>query len=197
LNYDNGSLRLGSGNVDYRLDGQGRGHVVLLHGRNSHSGTWRKNFPALVERNLVFAPTLPTRQGTLSPGTIADYAECVAEAAGELGIPDAAVVGNSMGGWVAMRLALLYPRMFSRLVLEDTAGAESEEAGSLERASVPTMIVWGEHDSILGVGVGRQLHSRFSGSSFELVKGVGHVPHWERPEEFNRLLSACLNLRAR
>ncbi len=197
MNYDNGSLRLGSGNVGYRLEGRSGGNVVLLHGRNSHSGTWRKNFPALVERNLVFAPSLPTRRGMLSPGTIADYAACVAEAAGELGISDAAVVGNSMGGWVAMRLALLYPRTFSRLVLEDTAGAESEEAGSLERAFVPTMIVWGEHDSILGAGVGRQLHSRLSGSSLELVKGAGHVPHWERPEEFNRLLTAYLNVRAR
>jgi pimeloyl-ACP methyl ester carboxylesterase len=41
---------------------------------------------------------------------------------GRLGIERAAVVGHSMGGGVAMRLALLYPERVSRLVLVDSIG---------------------------------------------------------------------------
>jgi pimeloyl-ACP methyl ester carboxylesterase len=197
LNYDNRTMRVGTVEVGFRLDGQGGSHVVLLHGKNSHSGTWRKNFPALVGTNMVFAPSLHSLSGEVTSDIVGSYANVVAEMAVDLGISDAAVVGNSMGGWVAIRLALLDPKRFSRLVLEDTAGATSDEARALGSAPVPTLIIWGENDGIFRVGVGRELSSRLPGSSFQMVRGAGHIPHWERPDEFNGLLNGFLSLRAR
>jgi pimeloyl-ACP methyl ester carboxylesterase len=34
--------------------------------------------------------------------------------------------------------------------------------------------------------LGRALHQQLAGSQFKLIHGVGHVPMWEKPQEFNQ-----------
>ncbi len=51
----------------------------------------------------------------------------------------------------------------------------------------PTLIIWGEHDTIVPVVLGQALTQQLIGSQFTLIKGAGHVPMWEKPAEFNRL----------
>ena len=50
----------------------------------------------------------------------------------------------------------------------------------------PTLIIWGEHDTIVPLALGQALHRQLTGSQFNLIHGVGHVPMWEKPKEFNQ-----------
>ncbi|HZS14808.1 MAG TPA: alpha/beta fold hydrolase [Candidatus Dormibacteraeota bacterium] len=115
------------GDVDAHWLAAGRGApVLLIHGLGNSSRVWRRVMPDLARHHRVVAPDLPgfghsspTRQRPL----LEAYTEFLAGLLERIspGVP-AAIVGNSVGGAVAMRLALTHPRLVSRLVLVDPAG---------------------------------------------------------------------------
>jgi pimeloyl-ACP methyl ester carboxylesterase len=82
--------------------------LVLLHGVTDTPRTWDLIRPLLEERYDVLAPTLlghhggPAFTGDATPGAIADQAERDLDAAG---IDTAHLVGNSLGGGIALELA--------------------------------------------------------------------------------------------
>jgi pimeloyl-ACP methyl ester carboxylesterase len=95
--------------------------VVLLHGAGDQAGTWARVVPALLPHYLVVAPDLPGHgdsepsSGPLSVGTIVDgLADTLAHVCGATPL---AIVGNSLGAWVAMLLAVRGPKPAERLVL--------------------------------------------------------------------------------
>ena len=51
-------------------------------------------------------------------------------------------------------------------------------------AALPTLIVWGERDSIIPLRHGREAHAAMPGSRFEVFAGAGHMPHADDPERF-------------
>ena len=58
----------------------------------------------------------------------------------------------------------------------------------LARVRAPTLIVWGEHDSVVPPAVGEQLRAQVPGSRLVVIPGAAHNPMWDRPAEFNRAL---------
>ena len=56
-------------------------------------------------------------------------------------------------------------------------------------AVLPTLIVWGERDSIIPVSHGEAAHEAMPGSRFERFEGAGHMPHDADPERFARVLT--------
>jgi pimeloyl-ACP methyl ester carboxylesterase len=50
----------------------------------------------------------------------------------------------------------------------------------------PTLVIWGEHDAICPVAIGRRIVSLVANSHLVVVEGAAHNPMWERPEEFDR-----------
>ena len=56
-------------------------------------------------------------------------------------------------------------------------------------AEVPTLIIWGDHDSIIPVEQGRVTHEAIPGSRLEIFEGSGHFPHCEQPDRFCRVLT--------
>ena len=84
--------------------------VVLLHGFTATWRCWLPVLPELVARYDVFAPTLTGHDG--GPESTPGMAHSLADAAGhveaqldEVGIDTAHIVGNSMGGALALELA--------------------------------------------------------------------------------------------
>ncbi len=105
----------------------GRGSPVLLvHGLGNSSLVWRRVIPGLARGHRVIAPDLPGF-GHSSPIHADDLLHAYTDFLAELlqhtgrGVP-AAVVGNSVGGALALRLALTRPELVSNLVLVDPAG---------------------------------------------------------------------------
>jgi pimeloyl-ACP methyl ester carboxylesterase len=54
---------------------------------------------------------------------------------------------------------------------------------------LPTLIVWGERDSIIPVEHGVAAHEAMPGSRFEVFPGAGHMPHDADPDRFAALLT--------
>jgi pimeloyl-ACP methyl ester carboxylesterase len=53
---------------------------------------------------------------------------------------------------------------------------------------VPTLLLWGSRDKAVYPSSIRPLQARLKNSALVLMKGVGHLPYEEVPEEFNRVL---------
>jgi pimeloyl-ACP methyl ester carboxylesterase len=82
--------------------------LVCLHGFMDTARTWDLVLPALERQHEVLALTLPGHAGgaalpaELDEGTLADAVE---RAMDDAGLEDAVLVGNSLGGFVALQLA--------------------------------------------------------------------------------------------
>ena len=55
-------------------------------------------------------------------------------------------------------------------------------------SAVPTMLVWGDHDTIIPVEHALTAHEAMPGSRLEIFPGVGHFPQSEDPERFVEVL---------
>jgi pimeloyl-ACP methyl ester carboxylesterase len=97
--------------------------VVLLHGLFGAGQNWGAIRAALAPRFRVITPDLRNHgaSGRDADMTYAAMAGDVAATMDALGIPRAAVLGHSMGGKVAMALALAHPDRVARLVVADIA----------------------------------------------------------------------------
>lgn len=102
--------------------------VVLLHGLSASSRWWAKNVDALAEKHLVAAVDL-TGFGRSSgffglPATIPSFGDVTALLARWLETFDEPVhlVGHSMGGQIAIRLAAERPDLVRSLMLVNSAG---------------------------------------------------------------------------
>jgi 3-oxoadipate enol-lactonase len=102
--------------------------LVLVHGWTGAASNFVELAPLLARRFRVLIPDLPGHGGSSSlpaaPNMDA-YADRVRDVAAVEGMLPAAVVGHSMGGLVALRLALRRPDDVSALVLAASAGIES------------------------------------------------------------------------
>jgi pimeloyl-ACP methyl ester carboxylesterase len=56
-------------------------------------------------------------------------------------------------------------------------------------ALLPTLIVWGERDSIIPAAHGEAAHAAMPGSRFECFAGAGHMPHADAPRRFSDALT--------
>lgn len=181
--------------------GSGPMNILLLHGLNSYSGTWKKNVDFLSKYGRVRAPTLP--RVDIARVAPREFVTSLSETV--LGLMDAerfnraTLFGNSMGGWLCMYIAIHYPERVNGLVLVDTAGVSesaspadhpSEVIGKVSAISQPVLIVWGEDDEVLPVSLARTLHSKVAHSRLEIVEGAGHIPHLQKPEVFNDIIAS-------
>ena len=53
----------------------------------------------------------------------------------------------------------------------------------LYRATVPTLVLWGESDTFAPVAYGQKLAKALPHASFETISKAGHFPHIEQPNE--------------
>ena len=114
--------------VAYRAAGKGP-VVLLVHGMAGSSVTWRHIMPALSQRFTVVAPDLlghgqsDKPRGEYSLGAHTDTLRDLLDA---LGHRRATVVGQSLGGGIAMQLAYQFPERCERLVLVNSGGLGRE-----------------------------------------------------------------------
>jgi len=133
-----------------------------------------------------------------------------------------AVIAQSMGGVVAIRLALRYPQLVSHLVLVATSGGvdvaafggadwradyldafphaarwiidhRSDHGADLSRIACPALLLWGDRDPISPVAVGRHLLSRLPAATLQVIEGGEHDLGKARAAEIAPLVRAHLN----
>ena len=106
--------------------------VLLVHGHSGSWQNWLENIPHLAQSHRVVAPDLPGFGRSEMPAeriSIEAYARIVAQLCQALGIGGAAIVGNSMGGFVGAQICVDFPDRVSGLVLVSAAGLSTRYMG--------------------------------------------------------------------
>lgn len=102
--------------------------LVLLHGLGDTNRSWSLVLPELAKAHRVYAPDLRGHGKTSAPPCCyarADLAYDVVSFMDAMRIERAAVIGHSLGSFVAQHLAAQYPARVSRLVLIGSADSPS------------------------------------------------------------------------
>jgi 2-hydroxy-6-oxonona-2,4-dienedioate hydrolase len=103
--------------------------VILLHGLGANAGMWVANIGALSEHNHVIALDqigFGHSDKPLIDYRIATFVDFLYGFMQAQKIAKATLVGNSLGGWIALDFALQHPEMVEKLVLVDAAGLSFE-----------------------------------------------------------------------
>jgi pimeloyl-ACP methyl ester carboxylesterase len=125
--------------VRYRVDGAGE-PVVLLHGIGRSLEDWTEQHEPLGHRFRVYSVDLPGfgwSEPLADPHTLAAHARFVEDFLDTVGAGGPAhLVGNSLGGAVAMQVAAQAPQRVASLVLVDSAGFGREVALALRLLAI-------------------------------------------------------------
>lgn len=194
--------------------------VIFLPGASGAASFWAPvadRLPARWPTRLLSWPGAGTEPHDPSIG---GYEDLVAMAAGEIG-DSTDLVAQSMGGAVAIGLALRYPQKVRRLVLVATSGgldvtlfdAEDwraeyrsehphaaawvtdervDHSTDLRAIQIPVCLIWGDHDPISPPAVGRALNAVLPHSTLHIVAGGTHAMANERPDDIAPLITEHL-----
>jgi pimeloyl-ACP methyl ester carboxylesterase len=121
--------------------------VLSLHGMGG-AGKWEAHHMALGTVTRTYVPQLPGWPEGRPPagiGSIQDYAALVVEFLDAVGIDQGILLGHSIGGWIALSIAVTHPERVSRLILVDAMGLEVASApapdlSTLDEASFATAV---------------------------------------------------------
>jgi pimeloyl-ACP methyl ester carboxylesterase len=99
--------------------------LLFVHGHAGCWQNWLENIPHFAASRRVIVPDLPGFGWSPMPSreiSITNYAEILNGLCDELAIDAAAVIGNSMGGFIAAEMAIRWPQRVERLGLIAAAG---------------------------------------------------------------------------
>ena len=149
------------------------------------------------------------------------FDDLIALVEARLGDEPVDLLAQSMGGAIALHLALTHPRRVRRLVLAVTAGGMDVEAlgasdwrpgyvaeypqaaawifgtrpnyeADLPRITQPTLLLWGNADPISPLAVGRHLLGRLPNAELRIIDGGDHGLVHNRADEVAPLIRAHL-----
>ena len=140
---DKHEVHLHGHKVAYRMSGDlrsGRPVLMLVHGMAGSSATWRDVLPRLARHATVIAPDLPGHGDSDKPRqdySLGAHANSLRDLMVALGVERATIVGQSLGGGVAMQLAYQHPQRCERLVLVSSGGLGPEVSWILRAMTLP------------------------------------------------------------
>lgn len=239
--------------------GNAKQTILLIHGFLASTFSWRYMIPLLSPHFTVYAVDLPgfgrSDKNTQYDYTLASYAETIRTFIRRQGIDKLTVMAHSMGGQVAMRLAMLMPDTIDRLILiapssylpslkrwkkmffripfshqvfpllftekriyhqlnsvyyrlprthikhvydgyvtplkdprfprvlaRFACSRESDLCSdALQTIGQPTLLLWGRHDRIVPLHVGKRLKHDLPNVRLEIIEETGHLPMEEKP----------------
>ena len=125
--------------IRYRITGEGKGRVLLLHGWGCDISMMQPVADALADTHTCLLIDLPGHGESgrpPEPWGVPEYAECVAGLLKKLGFIPCSVVAHSFGCRIAAWLEAEQPELFDRIVFTGAAGIRPKPtAESLKRSA--------------------------------------------------------------
>ncbi len=111
-------------------------------------------------------------------------------------------VPMKMLGDSSMRHIKLFP-LVMRLGARAAAGQEGllmlqkeHVTGILKSLTMPTLIVWGSRDRVIPMEHGALMARNIPQARLAVIRNAGHMPFYQKPQEFNRLVLTFLRQEA-
>jgi len=242
------------GKFNYIEEGEGE-PLVLLHGLFGALSNFRDLLDHFKLSNKVVIPMLPLFDLNILETTVSGLAKYVHKFIEARGYENVHLLGNSLGGHVALVYLLKHPeapvssltltgssglfengmgetypkrgdyeyiRKKTELTFYDPAMATKELVDEvfeivgnrlkvikiialaksairhnlgeeLSDLKIPTLLVWGQNDTITPPMVGEEFHKLIPNSELHFIDKCGHAPMMEVPGEFNKILHAFLD----
>jgi pimeloyl-ACP methyl ester carboxylesterase len=189
------------GSIHAHLEGSGS-PILLIHGYHPDSTwqLWEYNVPHLAKAGFAVYALDMLGYGA-SEGDRVDYqqqATALLDLMDTEGLATVTVCGVSWGGMIALELALSAPDRVARIILVDSAGAGYFSEEDLESIASPTLVVWGEDDSVIPLANAAWFGAALPNCRVETIPGIteqdgvppwgGHHPMHFKPAEFNRIV---------
>lgn len=195
--------------------------LLFLPGASGDANFWKPvgaRLPDSWEKHYLNWPGLGNQP---DDPAIRSMQDMYAHAAKSLESPSV-VVAQSMGGIVALMLALRHPERVTNLILTATSGGlnvadfgaedwrpaflaafpntarwildeQPDLTPHLASLRIPALLIWGDEDEISPVGVGRFLNCSLPSSTLHLISGGSHSLAHEMPEAVAPLI--CRHLK--
>lgn len=132
-------LDLHGDRIAYRDEGKGPA-LLLIHGMAGSSDTWQAMIPRLSKKYRVIAPDLLGHGKSAKPRgdySLGAFAVWLRDLLDELGVHRATVIGQSLGGGIAMQFAYQHREYCDRLVLIGSGGLGPDLSPLLRILSAP------------------------------------------------------------
>ncbi len=133
-------IRVGNFKVRYWAFGDQGAPVLLIHGLGASADIWMNNVEALANQHRVFALDLIGFGRSDKPGpsfSPLDYTPFLDDFMNLLNIQEVNLIGQSLGGGIALHYAIQFPQKVRKLVLVDNAGFGKEVIWTLRWMSLP------------------------------------------------------------
>lgn len=241
------------GKFEYLETGGTGEPLVLLHGLFGGLSNFAAQIEHFQDRYNVILPTLPIFTLPLRKVSLAGLVDHLAEFIEHKGYPPVHVLGNSLGGHVAILYALAHPEKIATITLSGSSGLFESAMGNtlpprknyefikqktestfydpaisskelvdevfstvndrnrglriimtaksavrhnlghkLNQIKAPTLLIWGNQDTITPPFVGEQFKELIADSELYFIDKCAHAPMMEVPGEFNEILDGWL-----
>ncbi len=126
--------------ISYTLKGGGQA-IVLLHGFGEDGSIWQRQKDFLQKQFTVIVPNLPGsgKSALLNKENVGmeDYASCVHAMLMEEGIESCIMLGHSMGGYITLAFAEMFPGKLDAFgLVNSTAFADSTEKKEVRKQGI-------------------------------------------------------------
>lgn len=241
------------GKFEYLETGGPGEPMVLLHGLFGGLSNFATQIDHFKDRYNVILPTLPIFTLPLRKVSLAGLVDYLAEFIEYKAYPPINVLGNSLGGHVAILYALAHPEKIATITLSGSSGLFESAMGNtlpprknyefikkktestfydpaisskelvdevfstvndrnrglriimtaksavrhnlghkLDQIKAPTLLIWGNQDTITPPFVGEQFKELIADSELYFIDKCAHAPMMEVPGEFNEILDGWL-----
>jgi pimeloyl-ACP methyl ester carboxylesterase len=182
---------------------RGSGPAVLLaHGAHPDNTwrVWEHNVEAMAKAGYrIYAlDLLGYGESGGEPLDHRQQARALLELMDAEGLETAFLGGVSWGGMVALEVALTASHRVDGVVLVDSAGVGQYAEEDLESITCPTLVVWGEDDSVIPLANAAWFGAAITDCRVETIAGVteqegvppwgGHHPMRFKPGRFNEIV---------
>ncbi|MGD8555045.1 MAG: alpha/beta fold hydrolase [Anaerolineales bacterium] len=135
-------VKVGDVNTRYWSMGEQGSNLVMIHGLGGFAETWVENVAALAHRHRVYVLDLVGFGRSDKPPisySIENLALFLRDFMATQEIENATLMGNSMGGAVALQFTLLHPEQVEALVLVSSAGFGTGVPWMVRVATMPVL----------------------------------------------------------
>lgn len=196
------------------------GEILFLPGASGDGRFWQRigaRLPATWKKTYLNWPGLGNQPHDAEVRSLDDLLRKAEQA---LQRPSA-IVAQSMGGIIAIQLALKHPDRVTHLVLAATSGGldvaalgaadwrpefleayprtarwilteKPDLGGSLHSLNVPTLLLWGDDDPVSPLAVGEHLARRINDARLVVIPGGRHAMAFDLPDAVAPLVHAHL-----